>query len=864
MECVDVPAIRSLPMKKPIVPLAAVSLSLSASAQLVINELLYDPSPGNDVNQDGEANTSQDEFVEIVNLGAASVDVGGYQLTDLSGNFFEFPFGTMIGANEAILVFGGGSPAATLNGAAVFVGAPSLNNGGDTITLLDSSFAQIDQVIFEDNSSDDESLNRSPELTGNFLPHTTIVGSVGSESPGTDVTGASFGNPLPSLMLSPATISISESGVGNTTTLTITLPEAPDSYPLTVNLTSDDLSEATVPATISIASGLTGTVLVTGVDDPDPDGDREVTISATAGGFRGTLATVIVTDDGDVGSEAGSPLLITQYHEGFSNNKYIELTNVSDAEIDLSKFILTRWANAATQDFKSDGNFPGSQLTLSGMLPAGASYIVANPSATTPLAAGAADITSDITFYNGDDSVVLYQGVTIETANIVDAISVTDDGNEGSDTSLIRLNTLVGFNLNAGSNFLDFPGVWQKIPISEVDSAVLGDEVFIGSSALGTNAPLIGFKSTSAIVNEADGTVDLAIEILNPDGAAVTVSVFLDDVNSTATTADIGNLTTRTVTFPAGAANGDTQTITVTLTDDSDEELAETATFLLTDLTTTGGARISGASSFDLNIQDNDTVIPPVYISEIADPGDNFEGRFVELFNPTAEDIDLAAGNWNLVYYVNDRSNGESIPLFGTIPAGGTWVIANNSVNFAAAYPDAQAPDQEDSTINSNGDDNIELRFGGDQTTGALADVYGQPGTDGTGQIWEFLDSRVERLVGAPNATFTIEEWLITPAVVADMTPGVHGGGGPPVGSGIEVLGFTVDLDLERGDLIVTGLGTKVWILQASDDLGATDNWEEVPGGYSEIDNPEGSTTIRFFDSFSTTPTRYYRMIEQP
>ncbi|MEN8772320.1 MAG: lamin tail domain-containing protein [Akkermansiaceae bacterium] len=851
-------------MKKLIFPFVAVSLSLSASAQLVINELLYDPSPGNDVNQDGDANTSQDEFVEIVNIGADSVNIGGYQLTDLSGNFFEFPAGTMIGANEAILVFGGGSPAAILNGAAVFVGAPSLNNSGDTITLQDSSFAQIDQVIFEDNSSDDESLNRSPELTGAFSPHTTIAGAIGSESPGTDVTGASFGTPLAALMLSPATSSINESGVGNSTTLTITLPGVPDSYPLTVNLSSDDLSEATVPATISIASGLTGTFSVTGVDDPDPDGDRDVTISATAEGFRGTVATVTVTDDGDVGSDAGSPLLITQYHEGFSNNKYIELTNVSDSEIDLSNFILTRWANAATEDFKSDGNSPGSQLTLSGMLPAGASYIVANPSATTPLAAGSADVTSDITFYNGDDSVVLYQGVIIETANIVDAISVTDDGNEGNDTSLIRLNTLVGFNLNAGSTFLDFPGVWQKISIGEVDNTVLGDDVFIGSSALGTNAPLIGFKSSSAIVNETDGTADFEVEILNPDGAAVTVSVSLDNLNSTATAADISNFMTRAVTFPAGAASGDTQTITVTLTDDSDEESAETATFILSDLTTVGDARISGASTFNLNIQDNDTVIPPVYISEIADPGDNFEGRFVELFNPTAEDIDLGAGNWNLVYYVNGSSNGEAIPLFGTVPAGGTWVIANDSVNFAAAYPDAPAPDQEDDTINSNGDDNIELRFGGDQSTGALVDVYGQPGTDGTGQVWEFLDSRVERSVGAPNATFTIEEWVITPAAVADMTPGFHGGGGPPVGSGIEVLDFIVNLELERGDLIVTGLGTKVWILQASDDLGATDTWEEVPGGYSEIDNPDSSTTIRFFDSFSTTPTRYYRMIEQP
>ncbi|MDA7890888.1 lamin tail domain-containing protein, partial [Akkermansiaceae bacterium] len=229
---------------------------------------------------------------------------------------------------------------------------------------------------------------------------------------------------------------------------------------------------------------------------------------------------------------------------------------------------------------------------------------------------------------------------------------------------------------------------------------------------------LVGFKTTSVTVNEADGTADIEVEILNPDGAAVTVSIMLEDINSTAAAADIGNFLSRTVTFPAGAQSGDTQMITVTLADDSEQETAETAIFILSDLTSNGDARISGASAFNLNIQDNDTVIPPVYISEIADPGDNFEGRFVELFNPTNEDIDLGSGNWNIVYYVNGSSNGRAIPLFGTIPARGTFVIANNSVNFTAAYPDAPAPDQESSTINSNGDDNIELRFGGDQSTG--------------------------------------------------------------------------------------------------------------------------------------------------
>ena len=54
------------------------------------------------------------------------------------------------------------------------------------------------------------------------------------------------------------------------------------------------------------------------------------------------------------------------------------------------------------------------------------------------------------------------------------------------------------------------------------------------------------------------------------------------------------------------------------------------------------------------------------------------------------------------------------------------------------------------------------------------------------------------------------------------------------------------------------------FVLQFSDNLGATDAWEEVSGGFAEIDNPDGSTTIRFSDAISSTPARYYRLIEQP
>ena len=114
------------------------------------------------------------------------------------------------------------------------------------------------------------------------------------------MTGASFGDPLPSLRFSGDRVgisgtirSINESGRGNFAALEVILPEAPASYPLIVNVTSSDLTELNVQGPLEIKSGLRGTFLVYGVDDSDPDGDREVTISATAEGFRGAVTTAV-------------------------------------------------------------------------------------------------------------------------------------------------------------------------------------------------------------------------------------------------------------------------------------------------------------------------------------------------------------------------------------------------------------------------------------------------------------------------------------------------------------------------------------------------------------------------------------------
>lgn len=558
---------------------------------------------------------------------------------------------------------------------------------------------------------------------------------------------------------------------------------------------------------------------------------------------------------------APAELLITQYYEGSSNNKYVELTNTSAAPLDLTGYIITVWSNDNSGAFKTAGSFPTNEFSLSGTLGPGASYLIANPSAASPVPADQADATSTITFFNGNDSVVLYEGGTIDPANIADAVTFTA-AFEGGETSFTRQNTAVGHDLVPGSSVLDFPDVWAQVETDTVDAAALGDDNFLGSSALGSVNPLVRFTSGSDLVIESDGSMELELEIRSPDGEAVSVDIVFDDANSTLSASEIGNFSTRTVTFPASAQDGDTQTISVTLTDDDEAESTETAIFNLTNLVTDGDALIGGTTSFELSVQDDDTFIAPLYISEIADPGDDFNARFVELFNPTDEAVDLGANGWTLVLYFNDNPSGRAVPLVGIIEPGGTFVIAHEADAFALAYPDAPVPDQIANTVDSNGNDNFELRFGGEN--GPLVDIYGSPGTDGTDQPWEFEDSQVVRSGAAPNATFTVEDWTITEAGIAGMTPGVHDGSGTgPVSEELRIIDFTFDPGEGRGVISAIGLGTKSWIVEVSDDLNQADAWTPVDGGAGEQDQEDGSTDFIFFEPAPVPGALYFRLVAE-
>jgi hypothetical protein len=167
---------------------------------LVINEILADPDATNgDANGDGTVNTSQDEFVEIVNNDTYAVNLYGYTLSDGYGVRHTFSSITL-NPNEAIIVFGGGSPTGFLTYAiTASSGSLGLNNTGDDVILKNSSSFVIDSYTYGSEAGNNQSITRDPDLTGSsFVQHSTATGSEGALfSPGNHIDGSPFSIPPP-------------------------------------------------------------------------------------------------------------------------------------------------------------------------------------------------------------------------------------------------------------------------------------------------------------------------------------------------------------------------------------------------------------------------------------------------------------------------------------------------------------------------------------------------------------------------------------------------------------------------------------------------------------------------------------------
>jgi len=186
--------------------LFAIFFYCTASAQLVINEVCYDPSNTaleGDANGDGVYVQEQDEFIEFVNTGTSPLNLGGYQILDsviatrVVTVRHTFASNIVIPAGGSLVIFGGGpTPVGTFGGAVVVVDTGSaglsMQTSGEIILVANAAGSRILNFNTDALSNNpNESYTRSPDITGDFVQHSTLPGGL-KFSPGKRIDGTSF------------------------------------------------------------------------------------------------------------------------------------------------------------------------------------------------------------------------------------------------------------------------------------------------------------------------------------------------------------------------------------------------------------------------------------------------------------------------------------------------------------------------------------------------------------------------------------------------------------------------------------------------------------------------------------------------
>lgn len=240
---------------------------------------------------------------------------------------------------------------------------------------------------------------------------------------------------------------------------------------LTVSATSSDTTLIPGTLTVTNTSGACNLTLTPGAG---LNGSATITISVLDGGGKTTTGTFSLT----VGTPATPTIIISQYYEGTTASRFIEITNVGTTPVNLAapQVYLVLYANpTAATDFTT--KVPTGFDTLTGTLAAGQSKLYMQSGSTTPAYAVSASTIGSALSFNGNDPVILSLAKDTGTAwsKRFDMVGLIDGSTAwGTNLSLVRnANIVVGNTTYA-------PTEWTIVSIPTVDAATTGTTERLG------------------------------------------------------------------------------------------------------------------------------------------------------------------------------------------------------------------------------------------------------------------------------------------------------------------------------------------------------------------------------------------------
>ena len=171
------------------------------------------------------------------------------------------------------------------------------------------------------------------------------------------------------------------------------------------------------------------------------------------------LASVLSLTPGTA-EAASADLYISEYVEGSSNNKAIEIANTTGVDVDLSTYTVELYSNGNTAR--------QAEAVLTGSLADGAVFVIANAS-SVPEVLAVADITSGVANFNGDDVVVLLNnGVIIDVFGQYQVDPGSEWPGGGQNDTLRRKPTICDGDTNQTDAF-DASVEWDTFPQDTFD-----------------------------------------------------------------------------------------------------------------------------------------------------------------------------------------------------------------------------------------------------------------------------------------------------------------------------------------------------------------------------------------------------------
>ncbi len=348
--------------------------------------------------------------------------------------------------------------------------------------------------------------------------------------------------------------------VGTTYTYNIIATDADAGDVLTITAT-------TIPSWLTLSDNGSGLATLTGTPQSTDVGSNAVVISVNDGTVSTNQSFTITVAAANTG--VTTDLIISEYIEGSSYNKGIEIANFTGASINLANYSLQKQTNGS-------GSW-SSQLTLSGTILNGDVFVVVHSSADAAMQAEADLVTSSsfITF-NGNDAVGLFK-----SGSLLDVVGVfNSSANFAKDVTLVRKVAILA------PSTAYITSEWDSYSTNTF--SYLGSHQISGGGTTDTAAPSIPTGLAASNITQTSFTLSWAASTDNVgvtgydvyQGGALVTSVTGTSVNITGLTAS----TTYAYTVRAKDATGNVSVASTALSVTTLAEVDTTAPSIPTGL----------------------------------------------------------------------------------------------------------------------------------------------------------------------------------------------------------------------------------------------------------------------------------------